>query len=83
MAWRHYVEAAPNVALERRGVALPANEADLSQSSTPPWPTEDAPRDRSKQLLEFGATPSSKMPLYPCLKNRPDINADQSVPRLA
>src|SRR5258708_3029402 len=27
-----------------------------------PWPTEDAPHDRSKQLLEFGATPSSQMP---------------------
>ncbi len=47
----------------------------------PPWTTEDTPRDRSKQLLEFGATPASQMPLFTCFKDRPDSNADQSVPR--
>jgi hypothetical protein len=39
------------------------NEADLSQSSTPSlaYRRRD-PRDRSKQLLEFGVMPSSKVP---------------------
>jgi hypothetical protein len=36
---RHKVS---NDKVERRGAALPLNEATLSQSSTPPWLTEDA-----------------------------------------
>src|SRR5580704_15854042 len=36
----------PNDEVERRGAAPAPNEADLSRSSKPPWPTEDAPCDR-------------------------------------
>jgi hypothetical protein len=52
------VEAhASNDEVERRGVALATNEADLSRSSTPPWLTEDIPRDCSNRLLDSVSEP--------------------------
>jgi hypothetical protein len=45
-----------NDEVKRRGVALPTNEVDLSQSSTSPplWLTEAGTRDRSNRFLEGG-----------------------------
>jgi hypothetical protein len=40
-----------NDKIERRGAAPTRNEGSLSQSSTPPWLTGDATRDRSNRLL--------------------------------
>jgi hypothetical protein len=47
----------PNDEVERRGVAVSLNEAGLFQSSTSPWLTEDAPRDRSNRLLDGAPRP--------------------------
>src|SRR5882724_11658549 len=43
---------AHNDEVARRGNAPTTNEAALSRSSTPPWLTEDAARDRSNRLLD-------------------------------
>ena len=40
-----------NDEVERRGVSPASNEGTLSKSSTPPWLTEDATRERSNRLL--------------------------------
>jgi hypothetical protein len=45
-----------NDQVERRGGALPATEADLSQSSILPWLNENWPRDRSNRLLGVNCT---------------------------
>jgi hypothetical protein len=47
--------ASSNDEVERRGCAR-LNEADLSRSSTAPWLTEGATRDRSNRLLDGNIT---------------------------
>jgi len=39
--------------VERRAAALPPIDANSSPSSTPAWPNDDAPHDRSNRLLCF------------------------------
>jgi hypothetical protein len=48
-----------NDEVERRGASPASNEGTLSQSSTPPWLTEDATRDRSNRLLD--GAPGSRL----------------------
>src|SRR5580700_709989 len=70
-----------NDQVERRGFASTVSEADLSQSSPPPWLTEDAARDRSNRLLDYRAAPAPKLPLNsadeltPSLPRRKDHKA--------
>jgi hypothetical protein len=68
---------ASNDEVERRGIAQTTNEADLSQSSTPPWLIEDAPRDRSNRLLGV-MTPPWQEAMLPAYGNHGDLR--QSSP---
>ena|ERR1700728_1297164 len=71
MAWRHYVEAAPNDEVERRGVAPTSNEADLSQSLilSMAYRSSD-PRDRPNRLLDSSWYAGYRGSAWPLWKER-------------